>query len=557
MPLSQPLPDDTHVSLNPLVGLDLDEYLQSLGEICEHAATHPLELAQHISTLLTDWCRALLGETNSAPGTEDRRFVEPAWHEELIFRTELQCYLAWTRAINGLIDGIPADNEHRQQLRFVANALTAALAPSNFWATNPVALKQAIATGGLSLWAGWNNFLHDLVTNHGLPAQVEKSSLRIGENMAASRGKVVCKTDLFELIEYAPLTPRIYERPQLLIPPVVNKFYLLDLAPEQSMVEFLLDSQFHTFSIAWRNPSPEHRDWGLDQYVNGILEALHAVLSITGSADVNLHGTCGGARLMAALLGYLAATKQQTLIHSASIIAVNLITDETAHGLFASPAAMERARQKSQAAGVLDGKEIVNAFNWIQPNDLIWKYWINNYLLGHPPPSSEIFYWSSDCTRLPARLHADLLRLYAGNLFTRPGELTVLGKPIDLAQVDREKFVVAGTRDHISPWPHVYRSARLFGGPLEFVLNYGGHVPTIVNPPTNTRARYIVNPDADTEIEVHDWARQGELIGGSWWLHWRTWIAHRSGKLISAPVTQGNRLFPPLSEAPGNYVHEP
>ena len=543
-------------SLNPLVGLAPDEVLNTLNELSQHSGNQPKLMAEQSAMLARDLSAILSGLSERAPSPKDKRFKHDQWQENPVFRTQMQLYLAWTDSCHGFIERTPADDDSRDRMRFVVDLITAAVAPSNSLMSNPAALEQAAQSGGLSIVAGFWNMVRDLIDNQGMPALVDKAAFKVGENLGITPGRVVLKTAMIELIQYQATTPEVHARPQLLIPPVVNKPYLMDMAPGRSLIEYLLAQGFSVFALSWRNPGPEHRHWGLNEYVAALIEACQAVCDIAESRDLNAHGICGGARIMSAMLGYLAATGN-AIIHAASLIVVNLITDESSPGLFASPEAIAAARKKSAAAGVLDGNDIVRAFTWARPGDLVWNNWVNNYLLGNPPPAYDVLYWTGDVTRLPARLHADLLDIYTGNHFNQAGRIRVLGQPIDLAQVTCEKYVVAGNSDHISPWDRAYQSAQLFGGDFKFVLNVGGHIQTIINPPGNPKNRYYTQAGRSSgDITPEAWLDKADSLQTTWWEDWSRWIAARSGPLQPAPATLGNKSYPPGVPAPGEYVLE-
>ncbi|MBV8538931.1 MAG: alpha/beta fold hydrolase, partial [Alphaproteobacteria bacterium] len=317
---------------------------------------------------------------------------------------------------------------------------------------------------------------------------------------------------------------------------------------------FLVKHGMQVFAVSWRNPTAAEHGWTMDTYVAALLEAIDAMRAITGSPDINLAGACSGAMTIAALLGHLAA-KGDACIHAATLMVVVLDrAEDTQLGLFATPETVAAAKAASRLKGVLSGAEMGRMFAWLRPNDLVWNYWANNYLLGNAPPAVDLLYWNNDSTRLPARFHAQLLDMFTENLFRRPGALTVLGTPVDLATVTCDKYVIAGMTDHITPWPAGYRAAKIFGGPTEFVLSSSGHIQSILNPPGNAKAKYFVN--AASPAEPQDWLKGATASPGSWWTHWQQWLAARAGDQTQAPDHLGGDGFPPLAGAPGAYVLE-
>jgi polyhydroxyalkanoate synthase len=341
----------------------------------------------------------------------------------------------------------------------------------------------------------------------------------------------------------------------IIVPPQINKFYLFDLAPGRSVIEYLLKSGFQMFVVSWRNPTAEQHDWNMDTYVDALLQAIDAAREITNSEDVNIAGACSGAMTVSALLGHVAARGDRP-IAAVTMMVVVLDRDEDSQiGLFATPEAIAAAKQASKLKGVLSGQDMARMFAWMRPNDLVWNYWVNNYLLGHAPPAFDVLYWNNDTTRLPASFHGQLLDLFLQNLFRIQGSLTVLGTPIDLRHVKSEKYVVAGLTDHITPWRGVYRATQLFGGATEFVLSSSGHIQSIINPPENTKATYFVN--ASEAADADTWLAGAKRMTGSWWDHWRQWLVERSGAPVSAPVNVGNERHTKIVDAPGTYVSEP
>ena len=378
-----------------------------------------------------------------------------------------------------------------------------------------------------------------------------------GRNVAATPGAVVFRNELLELIQYAPTTPDVHERPLLIVPPQINKYYVFDLAPARSIVQWALQSGVATFVVSWRNPTRDHAESGLDAYVEALEQAVDAVREIAGSRDVNLFGACSGGITLSALLGHLAARRARK-VHSATlavcVLDMSAVRGTTA-GLFVTPATIAAAKAASRKRGVVLGTDLARMFAWMRPNDLVWNYVVNNYLLGNEPPAHEILFWNNDSTRLPAQLHADFLDLFEANPFSRPGKLRVRGRKIDLAKVGIDTYVVGGLTDHITPWQGVYRTARLFGSARStFVLAHGGHVQSLVNPPGNKRSWFAASPARAATPEA--WLARREKTEGSWWPHWREWIRTRSGPVKPAPSGLGSERHVPLAAAPGTYVLE-
>jgi polyhydroxyalkanoate synthase len=538
---------------NAYVGLHPEDVMSTLGQFSTGSATQPGVIAEQQATLARDLMAVLAGTSELAPQPGDKRFADEEWTTNPFYRGLLQSYLAWSNSFHGIIDRASPCDRSAMRMGYLGRLLTDALAPSNSLLGNPAAMRKAVETGGASVTDGLKQMLEDLVHNNGMPSQVDKNAFQVGGNLAVSPGAVVFRNPVLELIQYRPTTAEVHARPQILVPPHVNKFYLLDMAPGRSMVEYLVASGFQVFMVSWRNPTAEHRDWDMDTFCAALIEAIDAVRDITGSEDVNIHGICGGARTLAGLLGHLAAVGNR-VVNATTLVVCTMIADEDPLGPFADADAIAIAKRKSEAAGVLDGSELSRTFTWAKPNDLVWNYWVSNYLMGEPPAAFDILFWNTDSTRLPAALHAQLLDVFSRNLFAVPGGLTILGTPIDLAQVECDTYVVGGLTDHIGPWQSVYNTAAQVGGDSRFILCSGGHIQSIITPPTNRKIRYFANPN--TPKDSAEWMSGAAENQGSWWPDWSAWIAQRSGPLCPAPVALGNQRHLPLADAPGTYVLE-
>ena len=536
------------------MGLRPEDVLETIRAVCNASLRQPTLVLEQQAQLARELYQVLTGSSAAKPAPGDRRFSELAWTENALYRAWLQGYLAWRSRLNEFIDQLELDRMSKDRARFIAALVTEALAPSNFLLGNPGALKKAVETKGVSIVEGLKNVLEDLVSNNAMPAQVDKTAFQLGKNVAVSAGAVVFSNEVLELIQYASTTAQVHARPHLIVPPQINKFYVFDLSPGKSIVEHLINSGFQVFVVSWRNPTADHCEWNLDTYVRALLQAIEATCAICGSDSVNLHGACSGAMTMSALLGYLAATGDTRVSAATMMVAVLGRNPDSQLGLFVTPETIAAAKAKSALKGVLDGHEMGTVFAWLRPNDLVWNYWVNNYLMGNRPPKLDILFWNNDSTRLPARFHAQLLDAFAERLFERPGVLNVLGVPINLKQVTCDKFVVAGLTDHITSWKGVYSSAKLFGGTCELVLSSSGHIQSLINPPTNLKAKFFINRDISQPAD--EWLSDAQQFSGSWWDHWVEWLSQRSGPQREAPASLGNEQFKPGALAPGTYVFE-
>jgi polyhydroxyalkanoate synthase len=544
------------LAANPLVGVRLEDILDSSRLLVGQMLSSPGLTAREYLRFLGELGRIATGGSELAPDAKDKRFADSAWKESAIYRALAQCYLAWGGALNRFVDEAKMEKRDAERARFIVSLLVDAMAPTNSILGNPVALRKLVETRGASFIHGLDNLTRDLARNGGLPAQVDKDKFAVGKNLATTPGAVVYRSPVLELIQYRPMTNDVYARPLLIIPPQINKFYVFDLAPEKSIVQFALKGDLQTFVISWKNPTAHESHFGLDTYVRALEEAVDVIRDITGSEDVNVWGACSGGITMSAFLANLAA-RNEAKVHSATL-AVCLLdmasTQDTTAGIFVTPASVVAAKQASQLTGVLEGQELARMFAWMRPNDLIWNYWVNNYLLGNAPPAFDILYWNNDTTRLPARLHADFLDLIGVNPFINAGQLEICGKPLDMRKLNLDSYVVAGVTDHITPWQGCYNTAKLYGERSTFVLANSGHIQSLINPPGNPKAAFWTGPAQ--AVTAEEWLEHASKETRSWWPHWLNWVQNRSGKKRTAPTKLGTAEIPPLGEAPGQYVME-
>ena len=538
--------------LNPFIGLRGCDVVDTVRQVSTQAVRQPTLLLEQKAALLRELMAALSGNGAAEPQKGDKRFVDPTWQSNPFYRAAMQSYLSWCNALNGFVERSVLDDRSKERAQFLLQLATDALAPTNTLLGNPAALRKIIESGGTSLVSGLKNAMTDLLRNQGMPSQVDMSAFEVGKNLGTAPGSVVFRNEVLELIQYTPATGEVYGRPQLIVPPQINKFYVFDLSKGKSIVDYLLGNEFQVFVVSWRNPTIEHRDWDMDTYVAALIEAVHAVREITGSEDVNLHGACSGAMTMSALMGHLEARGERLVNAATLMVAVLDSTADSQIGLFATPESIAAAKQNSILKGVLGGDEMGRVFAWMRPNDLVWNYWVNNYLLGNAPPVFDILYWNNDTTRLPGKFHAQLLDIFTGNLFARPRALNVLGTPIDLSAVNCDMYVVGGITDHITPWKGVYNTARAFGGKTRFVLSSSGHIQSLINPPGNPKAKFFLNPELPAEPEA--WLAGAVTESDSWWDNWKQWLAERSAERRPAPASVGSTRHPALADAPGTYV---
>jgi polyhydroxyalkanoate synthase len=517
-------------------------------------ARRPRGVARRAAGLTTELARAATGRSQLAPAGGDRRFADRAWQENWLLRELLQAYLAIGETVDGLIDDAGVDWRAQRQARLAAGNVIDALAPTNFPWSNPAVLREIVDTGGANLAKGLRRLARDLSAPR-LPATVDTSRFEVGGNLAVTPGSVVLRNEVLELIHYQPQTEQVRDTPLLVVPPTINKYYILDLAPGRSLIEYLVAQGQQVFAVSWRNPDQEQGHFDLDTYARAISDAREAVAEISGADAVHVGAACSGGIVTAGLLGHLAASGELGQVASLTLMVCALDNEQAGTvSAFATRDLAAAAVAESARKGYVDGQALAGVFTWLRPNDLVWSYVVNNYLLGKEPPAFDILYWNQDTVRLAAGLHRDFVKLALDNSIAHPDELEVLGTPIDLGQVDVDVYAIAGQSDHIVPWENAYRSARLFGGKRRFVLSRSGHIQALVNPPApDSRSSFRVTDELPQDAE--EFAAQAPQHSGSWWPDWDQWLAERSGKLAPAPTALGNRRHRAQAKAPGTYVH--
>jgi polyhydroxyalkanoate synthase subunit PhaC len=545
---------DALLEPSPFVGFGLPDALGGLRALGAHALREPRSLLKNLPRTARELARIGLGQSQLAPAKGDKRFSDTAWSENRLLHTVMQAYLYLGSEVDGFVDGLGLEDHNAERARFLLGLVREALAPTNSLLTNPAALKRCIETGGGSTVGGIGNWVGDLRHNHGMPAQVDRTPFTVGTDLAVTPGSVIHRTEVFELIQYGTRSAKVHPRPLLVVPPQVNKYYALDLAPGRSMYEYMLKDGFQVFGISWRNPTTEQRDWDIDTYMQAILEAIDVTREVSGSPDVNVMGGCLGGMMVAMLLALLEA-RGDTRVHAATMVVTILDCDTDGQLLlFATPKTMAAAKAASSRTGVLDGWQMAQIFAWLRPNDLVWNYWVNNYLLGRKPPAFDMLAWNADTTRLSARFHHQLLDIVADNKLTQPGALEVLGTPIDISRIKSDIYIAAGLKDHITPWQSGYRTTQMVSGDSQFVLCSSGHIQTVVAAPDHPRLGYFVNPE--TPARAEQWMAGAQRHEGSWWEHWSGWLADRSGEKVAAPAAIGSKKFPAREPAPGTYVFQ-
>ena len=535
-------------------GSGLGQAAQALRLLGQVTVRQPRALLQSWPKAGLELLRIGLGQSEVAPEKGDKRFADPAWQQNPLFRTAMQAYLALGSELDAFVDDLGLEGVEAERMRFAAGLLREAIAPTNFLLTNPAALKRFLDTGGGSIRKGLANWADDMLHNHGMPSMVDLRPFKKGENIATSPGAVIHRSEVFELIQYTPQTDTVYQRPMVIVPPQVNKYYALDLSPGRSLYEHLAKNGVQVFGMSWRNPTGEQRDWNFDTYVQATIEAVDVAREISGSPDVNIMGACLGGMTSAIAQAHLAARGENKIRNGTLMVTLLDTASEGRMFLFATPQTLAIARKVSERTGVIDGWQMASMFSWLRPNDLVWNYWVNNYLLGQDPPAFDILAWNADTTRLTSAFHHQLLDMVAGDQLVHPGALTVLGTPINLSRITGDTYVAAGRTDHITPWHTCYRSTQLVSGHAEFVLCSSGHIQTVVADPKHRGLGYFLNPETPPDAE--QWLKAAQRHEGSWWDHWVAWLSERSGDLVAAPKAAGSSLFPPIEPAPGTYIFQ-
>jgi polyhydroxyalkanoate synthase len=539
---------------NPLIGIDRGEILGAASRLLRILATSPKPLVEEHLRLAQELAAVLMGRSALAPERGDRRFSHEIWQQSGYFKRLMQGFLAWRSTLNRVVDRADASEDDRERARFVLALFTEAFAPTNFHLGNPGAIQRAMQTRGKSLLYGAQNFLDDVLNNDAMPRQVDETRFQVGKNIATTPGAVVFRTEVFELLQYTPATPKVHARPLLIVPPQINKFYVVDLATGRSFAEYATRHGIQLFTISWRNPTAAQRDWNMETYLTAVSQAIDAAREITGSDQVHTMAACAGGFTLATLLGHLAATGDRRVASVTLLVTVLDTSAPTLLGQFASRSGIAAAIQRSRKEGVLEGRDMSRIFSWLRPNDLVWLFVANNWVMGNRPPAFDILYWNSDTTRLPAEFHADLLRMFLENPLRSPGKLSVLGTRIDMRRVKVPAYIVAGITDHITPWQACYASREILAGPTQFVLSSSGHIQSIVNPPSNPKAKYYTNPDVS--LPPDEWLAKATVHAGSWWDHWLAWYAKSGGGERLAPARLGSERHPAGDAAPGRYVHQ-
>jgi polyhydroxyalkanoate synthase len=518
------------------------------------------DYVQQATELWNRWVEAPNGATLAPQG--DKRFADPSWAQNPMAAFTAQMYLLNARTLARLADSVEGDAKTRQRLRFAVQQWIAASSPSNYLALNPEAQTRALKTNGESIAQGLQQLWGDVQQGH--VSQTDEKVFEVGRNVAVTPGDVVFENDLFQLIEYKPTTKTVYERPLLMVPPCINKYYILDLQPENSLIRHTVAQGHRVFVMSWRNPdeSIARKTW--DDYIaEGPLTAIQVVQQISGAKTINTLGFCVGGTLLGTALALLAARGEKPA-QSVTLLTTFLdFSDTGVLDLFVDEA-MVQVREMTLGADspgggtLLKGQELASTFSALRPNDLVWNYVVGNYLKGETPPPFDLLYWNSDSTNLPGPMYCWYLRnTYLENNLAKPGKVTVCGTPIDLGLIDAPVYVYGSKEDHIVPWDGAYRNTQVLkNAKCRFVLGASGHIAGVINPPEKKKRSYWVGASAALPASEQAWLDKAKEHAGSWWPDWDAWLKGHAGKPVAAPKTAGNRQYKPIEPAPGRYVKQ-
>jgi polyhydroxyalkanoate synthase len=541
-------PQNPGEAQNPLHGKG---FLQTLKLLIAHVLNAPESTAKHYAQFAGEALRIFDGESDLKPEQRDFRFKDRLWLDSHFFRVLLQLYLAWGHSVQSWLDEQELDEADKRRINFILQQVIAAIAPSNL-PLNPSALRRADTTEGRSMVDGVRHWIDDAIHNRAMPRQIRHGAYEVGKDFALTPGAVVHRSEQLELIQYAPQTEHVRRRPVLLIPAQINKYYCFDLRPQNSFVAHAVRAGIQLFIVSWRNPNAEHAHWNLDTYARATLDAMNAVSAITKSRTMGVISACAGGLTAMAAMGYLAARGERRVVNHSLLVTCLFPNQGSDLELFVTPDAVELARSHVRANGVMDGEELAKLFFWLRPTDLVWRYWINNYLLGKNPPPLDVLFWDNDSTRLPAALHSDFLDMYTNDVFHRPNAIEVLGQRLDFRKLRVDSYVVGGEDDYLMPWKGCYHACQTFKGRHEFILSTSGHVQSLLRPPRLANSYYFTNRDCDMTPQA--WRASCVRQEGTWWGHWHAWLNSVSGDLKRAPMQLGSTDHPELMPAPGSYV---
>lgn len=538
----------------------MDLTAKMIGQPAKLAENH-FNFWQDYQNLLSSTARQMMGSEAPSvinPDEDDRRFRDPVWNENDVFNFIKQSYLLTAGCITSNIQNVEGiDDKTARKVNFYTRQFVNALSPTNFAATNPEVLRETFESGGENLMNGMENLLQDLERSKGQLriSMTDENAFQVGEDLAATPGHVIFRNQMVELIQYAPTTENVFKAPLLIVTPWINKFYILDLRPENSLIKWMVDQGHTVFVTSWVNPDENLADKTFEDYIReGILDSLDAIKKATGENDCNAMGYCLGGTLLAATLGYMAATGDERIKSATYLNTMIDFADPGDLGVFIDSEQLKTLEKTMFARGYLDGAEMAATFNTMRENDLIWSFVIHKYLLGKAPFPFDLLYWNSDSTRMPAAMHSFYLRkMYLENKLVEPGGLELLEIPVDLREINTPTYILSCQEDHIAPWQSAYKATEIYHGPVQFVLAASGHIAGVVNPPTKGKYGYWSGGTLSNSPQT--WLASAQKNDGSWWPDWASWVKRHAGKKDCAPRQPGDGKLEAMHAAPGTYVH--
>jgi polyhydroxyalkanoate synthase len=514
------------------------------------------EKLQKLQTQYLEEAAALWnGGLNGKPEFKDRRFSTEAWTSNPVASSTAATYLLNSRTLMGLANAVDADEQTLNRIRFAVEQWVAATAPSNFLAFNADAQKKALDTQGESLAKGLHNLMHDLKQGH--VSMTDESQFEVGRNVATTEGAVVYENAYFQLIEYKPLTTKVFEKPFLLVPPCINKFYILDLQPNNSFIRYAVSQGHRTFVVSWRNPDESMGQKSWDDYIeHGPIQAIETVRDLTGAKEINGLGFCVGGTMLSNALAVLAARGEKPVASATFLTTLIDFTDTGILDVFIDENFVKFREMQMGQGGLLKGQDLASTFSFLRPNDLVWNYVVGNYLKGESPPPFDLLYWNSDSTNLPGPFYTWYLRnTYLENRLVKPGEATVCGEKIDFRKLKLPVYIYGSREDHIVPIGGAYASTQYLPGQKRFVMGASGHIAGVINAPSAHKRSHWLREDAKFPADVNEWIQGAKELPGSWWTDWSDWLKKHAGKQIAAPKTYGKGArFKTIEAAPGRYV---
>ncbi len=512
------------------------------------------EKLQALQKQYLDEATALFAQGCKPAKPSDRRFAADAWGANPMAAFSAAAYLLNSRTLMGMAEAVETDEKTRARIRFAVEQLTAASAPSNFMALNAEAQQKAIETKGESIAKGIQNLLHDLRQGH--VSMTDESLFEVGKNVATTEGAVVFENDLFQLIEYKPLTAKVYEKPFLLVPPCINKFYILDLQPENSFIRYAVAQGHRTFVVSWRNPDASLAQKTWDNYIeDAVIKAIHVTQDITGADSVNTLGFCVGGTMLGSALAVLAARGEKPVASATLLTSMLDFSDTGILDIFIDEGFVKYREKEMGQGGLMKGQDLSSTFSFLRPNDLVWNYVVGNYLKGETPPPFDLLYWNSDSTNLPGPFYAWYLRnTYLENKLVKPGKAVVCGEKIDLGKLDMPVYIYGSREDHIVPIGGAYSSTQYLPGKKRFVMGASGHIAGVINPPAKNKRSHWIREDGKFPATHAEWQAGATEHAGSWWTDWSNWLADQAGKQVAAPKAFGKGKYKAIEPAPGRYV---